>query len=142
MRFLCVYRPSRPEGTPPTREHVAEMGKLIEEMVSAGVLLATEGCQPSAKGARIRQADGKVTVTDGPFTETKELIAGFALIQVKSKAEAIEWTKRFLRVAGDGESEIRQIFEPTDFSPEVFSPEEAAREQAWREELQKKAATH
>ena len=141
MRFLCLYRPSRPEGTQPTREHMAEMGKLIEEMVKAGVLLATEGCQPSAKGARVRLTNGKITVTDGPFTETKELVAGFALIEVKSKEEAIEWTRRFLHVAGDGESEIRQIFDPTDFAPEVFPPEEAAREKAWREDLYKKTAT-
>jgi hypothetical protein len=90
---------------------MAEMGKLIEEMTRAGVLLATEGCQPSSKGARVRYSGGKFTVTDGPFTETKELIAGFALFEVKSKEEAVEWTKRFLRVAGEGESEIRQIFE-------------------------------
>jgi hypothetical protein len=120
---------------------MAEMGKLIEEMVKAGVLLATEGCQPSAKGARVRLTNGKITVTDGPFTETKELVAGFALIQAKSKEEAIEWTTRFLHVAGDGESEIRQIFDPTDFAPEVFPPEEAAREKAWREDLYKKTAT-
>ena len=90
---------------------MAEMGKLIDEMTKAGVLLSTEGCQPSAKGARVRLSGGKVTVTDGPFTETKELVAGFAMIQVKSKDEAIEWTRRFLRVAGDGESEIRQLNE-------------------------------
>jgi hypothetical protein len=91
---------------------MAAMGQLIEEMTRAGVMLATEGCLPSAKGARVRITGGQFTVTDGPFTETKEVIGGFALFQVKSKEEAIEWTKRFLQLAGDGESEIRQIYEP------------------------------
>jgi hypothetical protein len=141
MRFLCLYKPAKAEGTAPTQEEMAEMGKLIDDMVKAGVLISTEGCQPSSRGARIRRSGGKFTVTDGPFTETKELIAGFAVIQVKSKEEAIEWTKRFLEVAGDGESEIRQVHEASDFPPEIFPPEEAAREQAWRDELQKKAAT-
>jgi hypothetical protein len=87
------------------------MGRLIGEMTAAGVLLATEGCQPSAKGVRVRSTNGKITVTDGPFTEAKEVIGGFALIQVKSKDEAIEWTRRFLDVAGDGESEVRELHE-------------------------------
>ena len=119
MRYLGIYRPAAPEGTPPTQEDMAKMGNLIEEMTKAGVLLATEGCLPSAKGARVRYKGGKFTVIDGPFTETKELIAGFALFQVKSKEEAVEWTKRFLEVAGEGESEIRQLYEPDDFGPEV-----------------------
>jgi hypothetical protein len=110
MRFLAIYR-SAETGIPPSAENMAAMGKLIGEMAKAGVLLATEGCQPSSKGARVRIAGGKFTVTDGPFAETKEVIGGFALFQVKSKAEAIEWTKRFLKLAGDGESEIREIYE-------------------------------
>jgi hypothetical protein len=126
-RFLCVYRPSKQEGAPPTQQEMAEMGKLIEEGMKSGVLLATEGCLPSAKGARVRLSGGKFTVTDGPFTESKELVAGFALIQVKSTEEAIEHTKQFLKVAGDGESEIRQVFEASDFSPETYSPEISAR---------------
>lgn len=138
MRFLCLYKPAKAEGVPPTQQEMAEMGKFIEELVKSGVLLATEGCQPSSKGARVRRSGGKYTVTDGPFTEAKELVGGFAIIQAKSKEEAIELTKRFLNVAGDGESEIRQLHEATDFSPEIFPPEEVAREQAWREELQKK----
>jgi hypothetical protein len=88
-----------------------KMGKLIGEMAKAGVLLATEGCMSSAKGARLRIDAGKINVTDGPFPETKELIAGFCLMQVKTKAEAIEWTKRFLHIVGKGESEVRQIYE-------------------------------
>ena len=110
MRFLAIYR-SKETNTPPSPENIAAMGKLIEEMAKAGVLIATEGCQPSSKGARVRISAGKFTVTDGPFIETKEVIGGFALFQVKSKEEAIEWTKRFLQLAGDGESEIREIYE-------------------------------
>ena len=87
------------------------MGNLIAEAKKAGWLITTEGCLPTALGARVRQSGGKVTVTDGPFTESKEVIGGFAMIQANSKAEAIELTKRFLKVAGDGESEIRQIYE-------------------------------
>jgi hypothetical protein len=134
MRFLAIYRTAE-TGVPPTPEHMAEMGRLIEEMTRAGVLLATEGCQPSALGARVRRSGATLSVTDGPFAETKEVVGGFALIQAKSKEEAIEWTKRFLKVAGDGESEIRQLFEPCD-----FAPEEAARGMAMREEMQSNAA--
>jgi hypothetical protein len=90
---------------------MAEMGKLIEESMRSGVLLATEGCLPSALGARVRLSGGNVTVTDGPFSEAKELIGGFALIQAGSKQEAIEYVKDFLKVAGDGETEIRQVYE-------------------------------
>jgi len=115
MRFLMLYRPDAPEGTPPTPEDFAAMGAFIDEISKAGVLLAAEGCQPSEKGARVRQRDGKVTVTDGPFTEAKELIGGFALVEVKSTDEAIEWGKRFLKVAGDGESEIRLLHEAPAF---------------------------
>ena len=111
MRFLCIYKPGKPEGTPPTEEHMAEMGKFVEEMFKSGVLLATEGCLPTAKGARIRFSRGNFTVLDGPFAETKEQIGGFALLQVNSKEEAIEQTKRFLRVAGEGETEIRELYE-------------------------------
>jgi hypothetical protein len=85
------------------------MGKLIEDMSKAGVLLAAEGCLPSSKGARVRIQAGELVVTDGPFPETKELIAGMCMMQCKTKAEAIEWTKRFLSVVGEGESELRQL---------------------------------
>jgi hypothetical protein len=129
MRYLAVFKGK--EGVPPTTEMMAAMGNLIEEMTDKGVLLSTEGCLPTAKGARVRRANGKITVTDGPFTEAKEVIGGFALFQVKSKAEAIEWTKRFLEVAGDGESEIRQIAEMDDFggdmTPELREQEERNR---------------
>jgi hypothetical protein len=88
-----------------------EMGKLIGEAMEAGWLIATEGCLPSAAGARVRLFDGKFTVTDGPFAETKELVGGFAIIQARSKQAAVEHTKYFLQVAGGGETEIRQLYE-------------------------------
>jgi hypothetical protein len=94
------------------------MGRLIGDMVKAGVLLATDGLLPSAKGARVRLTNGKFTVTDGPFTEAKELIAGFAIIRVGSKEEAVEWGKRFLEIAGDGESEIRLMWDTPAYPPE------------------------
>ena len=134
MRYLGIYKPTAPEGTPPTEHHMAAMGNLIEEMTKAGVLLATEGCLPSSKGARVRYSKGKFTVVDGPFTESKELIAGFALFQVNSKEEAIEWTKRFLEVAGEGETEIRQLFEADDFGPE-FTPELREQEERSRAQM-------
>ena len=110
MKFLCVYKAA--EGVAPSQQHMEDMGKLIGEMTAAGMLLGTEGCLPSALGARVRRANGRITVTDGPFTESKEVIGGFALIKVKSKDEAMQWTRRFLDVAGDGECEIRQLNEP------------------------------
>jgi hypothetical protein len=115
MRFMMIYRPADTKameaGVPPTAEEMAVMGKFIGELSKSGVLLATDGLLPSSKGARVRLSGGKLTVTDGPFTETKELIAGFAIVQVKSMAEAIELAERFLKLAGDGESEIRQMYD-------------------------------
>lgn len=111
MKFLCIYKPAKKEGTPPTQQEMDQMGKLIEEWTKSGVLLATEGCLPSALGACVRQSNGKVTVKDGPFTESKEIVDGFALIRVNSKEEAVERTKTFLGIAGDGETEIRQVWE-------------------------------
>jgi hypothetical protein len=110
MRFLSIYKTAE-TGVPPTLEHIAAMEKLIEESMRKGELIATEGCLPSAKGARVRRSGGKVTITDGPFTESKELVAGFALLEAPSKEAAIEMTRRFLEVAGEGECEIRQIFQ-------------------------------
>lgn len=134
MRFLCLYKPAAEEGQPPSQEHMAAMGRLIEEMTTAGVLLGTEGCQPSAKGARVRREGGKFRVVDGPFAEAKEIIGGFALINVRSKDEAIMWTRRFLDVAGDGESEIRQLHEMEDFGPEL-TPEMRDHEERLRREM-------
>ncbi len=110
MRFLSIYKTAE-RGVPPTPEEMAKMGKLVEEGMKAGFLLAVEGCMPSATGARVRLSNGKLTVTDGPFTESKEVIGGLAILQANSKEEAIERVKQFLSFAGDGECELRQLFE-------------------------------
>ena len=110
MRFLSIYKAVE-TNQPPSQEMIEKMTRLIEESMKSGELIATEGCLPSALGARVRLDNGKATVTDGPFTESKELIAGFALLEARSKAEAIEMAKRFLNVAGGGECELRQIYE-------------------------------
>lgn len=111
MRFMTIYRPANVKemeaGIPPSQEMIEKMGAFIRELAESGVLLMTDGLQPSSKGARVNLSGGKITVTDGRFAETKELIGGFAIIQVNSKTEAIELTKRFLTIAGGGESEIR-----------------------------------
>jgi hypothetical protein len=107
MRFMMLYKPGKECDAPPAEHELAAVGRLIEEMAKAGVLLATDGLQSSSHGARVRITDGKLSVTDGPFAETKELIAGYAIIQVGSKEEAIEQAKRFLTIMGEGESEIR-----------------------------------
>ena len=142
MRFLVMHKSNEDNeaGVPPSKELIEEMGKLMEETAQAGVLLAAEGVHASSKGARVSFSGGKRIVTDGPFAEAKELIAGFAIIDVKSKEEAIEWATRFANVIGDVEIEIRQVVEISDFPPENVSAEAAAREQALREELQRKAA--
>jgi hypothetical protein len=121
MRFLSIYKTVETT-LPPSMEEVTRMGKLIEEWTEAGALLGTEGCLPSAKGARVRRSGQTMTVTDGPFAETKEVVGGFALLQAKSKEEAIELVKSFLKVAGDGECELRQLYDPSDFGAE-FVPE-------------------
>jgi len=114
-------------GVPPSQELMERMGAFLEEITRAGVLLATDGLHPSVKGKRVRLQDGKVTVMDGPFTESKELIASYALFQVKSIEEAVSWTTRFLQVLGRGECEIRPIFDAEDFGAE-FTPELRAQE--------------
>ncbi len=101
-------------GVPPSPELMERCGKFIEEITKAGVLLATDGLHPSSKASRVRVAGGKVNVTDGPFTEAKELIASYALLEVKSKAEAVEWTSRFLKALGGGECMVYQIYDSTD----------------------------
>lgn len=127
-------------GVPPSEELLTAMGKYNEELVNAGIMLAGEGLHPSARGKRVRFSGEKRTVIDGPFTEAKELIAGFWLWQVKSMDEAVEWTTRFLNVLGEGECELRLVFEASDFPPDIFPAEDAAREQALREQMQKNAA--
>jgi hypothetical protein len=110
MRFLSVYKHVE-KNTPPSLEEMTRMGKLVEEGMKNGSLLATEGCMPSASGARVRRSNGSLTVTDGPFTESKEVIGGFAILQARSKEEAIEMVREFLNTAGDGECELRQLYE-------------------------------
>ena len=111
MRFLSIYKGVE-TGQPPTQDEMARMGALIEKFMKSGELLATEGCLPTTLGARVRKDGSKVTVKDGPFTESKEVVGGFAILQARSKAHAIELAKEFLEVAGEGECEIRQIYEP------------------------------
>jgi hypothetical protein len=110
MRFLSIYK-SVETNNPPTAEEMATMEKLVEEGMKAGFLLGVEGCLPSARGARVRLDHGKVTVSDGPFTEAKEVVGGFAILNAASKAEAIQMAKDFLKVAGDGECELRELYE-------------------------------
>ncbi|MGI8960126.1 MAG: YciI family protein [Bryobacteraceae bacterium] len=137
MRFMVLVKADKntEAGVMPSEQLLAEMGKYNEELVKAGILLAAEGLQPSSKGARVRFSGEKRTVTDGPFTETKELIAGFWLIQVKSKEEAIEWVKRCPNpLEGESEIEIRQVFEAEDFGPE-FTPELREQEERLRAQV-------
>jgi hypothetical protein len=125
MRFMVMVKATKDSeaGIMPSEQLLAEMGAFNEELVKAGVLLAGEGLHPSSKGARVRFSGEKRTVIDGPFAETKELVAGFWLFQVKSKEEAIEWVKRCPNpMPGDSEIEIRQVFEAEDFGAE-FTPE-------------------
>ena len=110
MKFLSMYK-SVERNTPPSQEEMAKMGKLVEEGMKAGWLVATEGCLPTALGARVRNSNGKLTVTDGPFTEAKEVVGGFAILRANSKAEAIQLAKDFLQAVGEGECELRQIYE-------------------------------
>src|SRR5574341_1196495 len=134
MRFMVIVKANKDSeaGKMPSRQLLTEMGKFNEELAKAGVLLAAEGLQPSSKGARVRFSGHKRTVTDGPFAETKELIAGFWIWQVKSKEEAIEWVKRCPNPHNENsEIEIRQIFEAEDFGAE-FTPELRKQEERLR----------
>lgn len=140
MRFMMIVKADKNSeaGVLPSKELVAAMGKFNQEMIDAGVMLAGDGLHPTSKGARIKFSGGKSTVTDGPFTDAKDLISGFWVIQVKSKGEAIEWAKRVPFV--EGEIEVRQVFEASDFPADILPPGDAAREQAWRDEQLKKGA--
>lgn len=142
MRILGLLRADKESeaGVPPSPELMARMETFIEKVSKAGVLLASDGLKPSRFGTRVRLADGKFTVTDGPFTESKELIASYALFEVRSMADAIAWTKRFLDVLGTGECELRPIFEPTDFAPGAVAPAPAAQEEGARKQMQRDAA--
>ena len=137
MRFMVIVRATEASeaGVMPAEERLAEMGKFNEELVRAGVLLAGEGLHPSSRGARVRFSGNRRTVIDGPFAETKELIAGFWLIQVKSLEEAIEWVKRCPNpFEGESDIEIRQVFEAEDFGAE-FTPELREQEERLRAEV-------
>jgi hypothetical protein len=137
MRFMVIVKADRDSeaGVLPTQELLAEMGKYNEELAKAGVMLAGEGLQASSKGARVRFSGNKRTVIDGPFAETKELVAGFWLWQVRSKEEAIEWLKR--APFREGEVELRQVFEAEDFGPE-FTPELREQEERVRRQVASK----
>ncbi len=140
MRFMVMVKASKDSeaGVMPSEKLLTEMGKFNEELVKAGVMLAGEGLHPSSKGARIKFSGDKRTVIDGPFAETKELIAGFWIWQVKSKEEAIQWAKRCPNPTGaQGELEIRQIFEADDFGKE-FTPELRKQEGRLRAQMEAK----
>jgi hypothetical protein len=124
MKFLSIYKCAE-RSTPPTPEEMAAMGKLIEEGMKGGWLLSTEGCLPSKLGARIRRSGGNVSVTDGPFTESKELVGGFAILKADSKEQAIELVRNFLKVVGEGECELRQLYEANCVQPGQASCVEA-----------------
>src|SRR5258708_2366050 len=137
MRFMVIVKATEESeaGVMPSEELLGAMGAYNEELVKAGVMLAGEGLQPSSKGARVRFSGNKRTVIDGPFTETKELIAGFWLLEVKSKEEAIEWVKRCPNpMLVDSEIEIRQVFEVEDFGAE-FTPELQEQEARLRSQI-------
>ncbi len=142
MRFLGLLKADADSeaGAPPTPELIARMGDFIEEVTKAGVLLATDGLHPSSRGRRVSLDGGRLTVTDGPFAESKELVASYAIFDVESMDEAVEWTTKFLQVLGSGECEIRPIFDPSDLAPDVFTPEEQEREAATREQMAQNAA--
>jgi hypothetical protein len=140
MRVVVMIRANKntEAGVMPSEELLTAMGKYNEDLVKAGVMLAGEGLHPSSKGARVKCSKGKITVTDGPFTETKELICGFWIWQVKSMEEAIEWAKRMPNPHDeDGEVEIRPVFEAEDFGEE-FTPELREQEERLRRELESK----
>jgi hypothetical protein len=140
MRFMIMVKATKDSeaGIMPEEKLLTDMGKFNEQLVKAGVMLAGEGLHPSSKGARVRFSGAKRSVTDGPFAETKELVAGFWIWQVKSKEEAIEWVKRCPNPhAGDSEIEIRQVFEAEDFGAE-FTPEAREQEKRLRAQMAKK----
>ena len=141
MKFMIMVKATKDSeaGVMPSEKLLAEMGKFNEELVKAGVMLAGEGLHPSSKGARVKFSGDKRSVVDGPFTESKELIAGFWLWQVKSMEEAIEWARRCPNPTGaEGELEIRQVFEADDFG-EAFTPELREQEERLREQASKNA---
>jgi hypothetical protein len=146
MRFMLLLKATADSeaGVMPSPELVAAMGRYNNELLQAGVLLAADGLRSSSRGARVKFSGEKRTGIDGPFTETKELIAGFWMIQAKSLEEAVEWARRCPAPMGEGvdaEIEVRQVFEAADFPPDVLPPEDAAREDAVREELRRRSSS-
>ena len=141
MKILGLLKasPESEAAAPPSKELIERMGVFIAEVVEAGVLLSTDGLTPSSQGKRLSYANGKATVIDGPFTESKELVASYGLFQVKDWDEAIHWCTRFLEVLGEGEVELRPIFEAEDFPTDIFTPEERQKEAAWREQMERNA---
>ncbi|MEO6192102.1 MAG: YciI family protein [Thermoanaerobaculia bacterium] len=137
MKFMIIMKANKDTeaGVMPSERALTEMGNFNEELVKAGIMLAGEGLHPSSKGARVKFSGGKQTVTDGPFAEAKELVAGFWMWEVKSKEEAIEWVKRIPNPDNtDFEVEIRQVFAAEDFGAE-FTPEAREQEERLREQL-------
>jgi hypothetical protein len=141
MRFIAMIKANKDSesGTPPDPQILEAMGKFNEEMIKAGVMLSGEGLHPSSKGARVKFSGANRTVIDGPFAEAKELVAGFWMIQVKSKEEAIEWMKRCPNpMGGESEIELRQVFELEDFGSEL-TPEVRQQEERQRAELERRS---
>jgi len=138
MRFMVIVKANADTeaGVMPPAEAIAAMGKYNEELIGAGILLGAEGLQASSKGAKIKYAGGKTTVVDGPFAEAKEMIAGFWLLQVKSREEAIAWARRAPMQDGE-ELEVRQVFDAADFPAESVSEEHLRKEQEWRDANQR-----
>src|SRR5262252_5782054 len=125
MKFLSIYK-NVERNTPPSPEEMAAMGKVVEQGFKEGWLLATEGCMPTAFGARVRRDGSKISVTDGPFTESKEIVGGFAILKANSKADAIQMAKDFLQFVGEGECELRQIYEANSPDQPCVSHHEVA----------------
>jgi hypothetical protein len=142
MRFMMFVKatPESEAGEFGKKETYVAMGDLMQDMASAGILLGADGLTPSAKGKRVSIRDGKIAkVTDGPFAETKELVAGFCMVEVPSWEALQPWNERFSAIIENGETEIRPLFEAADFPDDLFPPDEKAKEQALRDELQKRA---
>ncbi len=136
IRYMMMFKADQKteSGALPDPKVLAEMGALMGEMAQLGVMLGGEGLQPSSKGARVTFSAGKRTVTDGPYAEAKELVCGYCLVQVSSEAEVLQWARRGLLIHGDGESEIRRVFDAADFGPE-FTPELREAEERMRETI-------
>jgi len=137
MRFMMIIKatPESEASAMPNSEDIAAMGRFNEELIAAGVMLAGEGLHSSAKGARVKKSGGKTVVTDGPFAEAKELVAGFWIIQAASFEEALAWAKKVPLAEGD-EIEVRQVHEISDFVVDEVTEEHLKREQAWRDQYQ------